>query len=377
MRSILLLLLSLLAVHAAAQRKQLEKAAAYESAGMLMEAFDRYERIHTRKKQGSVEAHTGMKRTAQGLFDRMQADATGLYFADDLDGGERKRQEAAVYKQRMDRKGLDLRWDPLLEVRRRDAQRSAAGRLYERADAAFRADRFAEAEEFATRSAQLDPERKDAEYLLKLAQLEPLYRQGQRAMELELWRDAFRAFKRVTDRDAGYKDAWRLQAQAREKAEIVLAIVPIFNANLYLANPGLIRAGLIESHLAAAFKQSVLDTREPLIVLVDRDNMDQLLAEQQRQMSGVYDDRYVVEAGKLIGARYVVTGKILRYDEILRREIEVQMQLLDAESGRIHLSEIVRVNKDEIARGNTRSQLLDRAAKRMAARVAQFDPHKR
>jgi hypothetical protein len=69
--------------------------------------------------------------------------------------------------------------------------------------------------------------------------------------------------------------------------------------------------------------------------------------------------------------------RILRYDEILRRDIEVQMQLLDAENGRIHLSEIVKVNKQEIGKGNTRSQLLDRAAKRMARLVADFDPYKR
>ncbi len=360
-----------------AQRKQLVKAASYEQAGMLKEAFLRYEQLHTRKKKGNVEAHTGMGRTAQGLFDRLQEEAKGLYFANDLDAGDRKRQEAVTFKHQMDRKGLDLRWDPILDARRREAQLHVAARLFEQADAAFRADRFAEAEELAARSVKLDPTRKEAEYLLKIAQLEPLHRQGQRAMELELWRDAFRAFKKVTDRDAVYRDAWQLQDRAKEKAAVILAYVPLLNRGVYANNIALAGEGQIEAQLAAAVKQSIFDLRDPLIILVDRDNTDQLLAEQQRQMSGVYDDRYVVEAGKLIGARYVITAKILRYDEVLRREIEVQMQLLDAQSGRIHLSEIVRVNRQELTRGSTRSQLLERAGKRMAARVAQFDPYKR
>jgi len=181
----------------------------------------------------------------------------------------------------------------------------------------------------------------------------------------------------VTDRDAGYKDAWTLQEQTKSEAQVILAYVPLFERSLYNGAIGLVGQGQLESQLSASTKQAILDLRDPLYVLVDRDNTAQLLAEQERQMSGVYDDRYVVEAGKLIGARYVLTARILRYDEVLKREIEVQMQLLDAENGRIHVSEIVRVNRQELARGNTRSQLLDRTAKRMAQRVAQFDPYKR
>jgi hypothetical protein len=135
--------------------------------------------------------------------------------------------------------------------------------------------------------------------------------------------------------------------------------------------------GQLEAQFAANVKQEVLDLNDPLIVLVDRDNTEEILAEQQRQMSGVYDDRSVAAAGKLLGARYVLTGKILRFDDVLRKEIEVQMQLLDAESGRILLAEIVRVNKQEIGRGAPRAQLLERAAKRMALQLAEFDPGKR
>lgn len=376
MRSLLLLGTLLLATFAFGQRKQLEKAASYERAGMLQEAFARYEAIYGGKPK-RVEAHLGMKRCAQGLFDRMQQDASGLYLLNDLEAGDRKRSEALAYKQQMDRKGLELQGDALLDVRRRDAQTFRANALYEQADAAYRADRFAEAEELAQRSLKLDPERREAEFLLKLAQLEPLYRQGKRAMELELWRDAFHAFKRVTDRDAGYRDSWALLSEVRERAVLVVAYVPLFNKGVYSTNLSLSGEGQIEAQLAASIKQAILDLKSPLIMLVDRDNTDQLLAEQQRQLSGVFDDRYVVDAGKLIGARYVLTSKILRYDEILRRDVEVQMQLLDAENGRIHLSEIIKVNKQEIGRGNTRAQLLERVAKRMAIRLAEYDPHKR
>jgi len=376
MRPLLLLSFMLLVTAASAQRKKLEQAATYERAGMLQEAFDRYEKLHKGKAK-NVEAHVGMQRSAQGLLDRIQQEAMSFYLLNDLASGEQKQQEAARFKQTMERKGFPLQWDPMLQPRRREAQLHEANKLYERANEAFRADRFPEAEELVRKSLALDGDRKEATYLLKLAQLEPLYRQGKRAMDLGLWRDAFRAFQRVTDRDVGYKDAWTLQDQAKQNAQVILAYVPLFNQGLYTSGFSVISEGQLEAQLAATVKQSILNLKEPLLILVDRDNTDQLLAEQQRQLSGIYDDRYVVDAGKLIGARYVLTAKVLRYDELLRREIEVQLQLLDAENGRIHLSEIVRVNKHELARGNTRSQLMERSAKRMAQRIADFDPHKR
>lgn len=375
MRFIFLLFTVFLLTGCGSIRKQLQQAAAYEREGMHQEAHDRYHHIQNRKR-GNVEAHIGMKRTAQTMLGHKMQEASGLYLMHDLAAGDRQRQDALNFRQEMTRKGLSLEWDDALEQRRLECQMHEASVLFAQAENAFRAERFTEAEDLANRCVGLDPAHKEAAYLVKLAQMEPRYRQGIRARELGLWRDAFIQFRWVTDRDAGYKDAWQLQAEARERSQLSLAYIPIYN-NVIYNGMAFTDPGILESHLAASFKQAVLDLKDPLIVLLDRDNTDRLLAEQQRQMSGMYDDRHVVEAGKLMGARYVITGKMLRYDEILRRDIEVQLQLLDAESGRIYLSEIISVNKQELARGNTRSQLMERAAKRMAARITTFDPHKR
>lgn len=369
----LLLLFLAIATTLPAQRKKLEQAATYERAGMLKEAFDRYELLYKGKAR-NVAAHVGMRRCAQGILDRMQLEASGSFLLNDLSLGERQHAQAIAYRQEMERKGLELQWDQMLDIRRREAQQHEARRLYTEAEIAFRADRFTEAEELCMASLTLDSEATEVQYLLRISRLEPIYRQGVRAMELGLWRDGYKAFARVNARDTGYKDSWALQAQAEERARVIMAYIPLYNSGLYTNGFGLIGDGKLENWLAANVKQSLLDLKDPLLILVDRDNTEELLAEQKRQLSGIYDDRYVVEAGKLIGARYVLTAKLLRYDEIIRRDVEVQMQLLDGESGRIYLSEIIRVNKQEIARGNTRSQLLERAAKRIAQRVSDFDP---
>jgi hypothetical protein len=135
--------------------------------------------------------------------------------------------------------------------------------------------------------------------------------------------------------------------------------------------------GQVETQLSAAVKQAVLDLNDPLIILVDRENTDQLLAEQQRAMEGIYDDAHVAEAGKLLGARYVLSVRILRFDDIFSKQAEVQAVLLDTETGAIRLSEVVRVNKEELGKGAPRAQLIDRAAKRIATQIGAFDPFKR
>lgn len=358
-------------------RKQIERAAAYEQEAMHQEAYAIYADTYDRNRR-SVEARVGMRRTAQALLDRMIDRASAAYLLHDLATGDQERRRAMEHKEAMARKGLDLQWDPMLESKREGAVSAEADRLFARAEAAFREDRFAEAGELATQCARLVPERRDAEHLAKLARVEPLYREALRAQELGLWREAFRKFDQVSKQDPAHRDCLSRLNACKEKAAYTVAYIPLVNHSLMLANLDMQTiSGQLDAQFAANVKAELLDLQDPLIMLVDRDNTGQLLAEQQRQMSGVYDDRYVAEAGKLMGARFVLTGKILRYDDVLRKEIEVQVQLIDAESGRVHLAEIVRVNKQEIARGAPRAQLLERAAKRTAQRLAEFDPASR
>ncbi len=367
-----LLFLIILVSSCGSVRKKMDRAALYEKEGMFTEAHAAYEDIYaTRPKE--AEAHVGMKRSAQVMLDRKIMEASERYAANDLEQGERLRNEAIVLKQGMDRKGLELHWDGHLDDLRRTARSTKARDLFREADDAYRSDRFAEAEELAMACQRLDPDLKEADYLVRIAQLEPRYREGQKAEALGLWREAHKCYRWITTKDTGYKDAWQRLQTAKENAAYTLAYVPLFNTMLYTAQLDM-GQGMIEQQLSANLKQAVLDLDDPLIVLVDRDNTDALLAEQQRNMSGTYDDRYVAEAGKLIGARYVLTGRIMRFDDVLMKQIEVQMQVLDAESGRIMLADVVRVNKQEIGKGAPRAQLLERAAKRMAARLSEFTP---
>lgn len=372
-----LLLIALVLVACGGTRKALERGAHYERAGMHSEAYGVYHELHQRQRM-HVEAHIGMQRTAQAISLRMQDEASAKYLADDLSGGDALRNKVESYHREQAVRGLDLSWNTLLELRRQEAVQRSADRALNEAQAALREQRFEAALDAARRCLALQPDRKEATYVELVATIEPIYQKGEKAMALTLWREGYRQFDRVVSLDAGYKEAMALRDSCRQRAEFSLTYVPIFNQQLYTNElGGVLSATPIEAQLAANVKKALLDLNDPLLILVDRDNTDQLLAEQRRQMGGVYDDRYSMEAGRLIGARYVLSAKILRFDDVLTRQMEVQMQLIDVSTGRILLSDVLRVARQELRKGNTRAQLLERASEQISARVAGFDPQVR
>ncbi len=376
MRYMRFLLICLLLTSCTSGRKHLERAALYEREGMLQEAYYGYAALYG-KKPRSVEAHVGMKRTAQGLLDRLLQEASFHYLKHDLTLGDRYKVKAEDHRAGMERQGLRLEWDPTLEERRRTACVHLAGICFGEAQEAFRQGRFKDAEETCGRCLSLDPEHRDALHLKKLAQLEPKYLQANKAMELGLWRDAFTLYASITDKDPAYKDSWQWLEECRNKASYTLAYVPGSGTGRTISVDQLFGGNGLELQLAANMKRALLDLEDPLMILIDRENQDGLLAEQMRGLSGLYDERHAAEAGRLLGASHVLTARILKFDDVLGRNAEIQFQLIEVATGRIHIADVVRVNKQEIAKGNTRIQLLEKASERVAERLKGFDRHAR
>ena len=158
-------LLILMLASCGSTRKQLENAAAYEQEGMWNEAYERYAAVFERKPK-EVQAHIGMKRSAQALFDRMQQRSVLAYRSNELEEGDRARNEANEFRSRMQRKGIVLEENILIGSDRTAAVKATAARLYAEAEAAFRAERFAEAESLALECTRLDRENRDAEHLM-------------------------------------------------------------------------------------------------------------------------------------------------------------------------------------------------------------------
>jgi hypothetical protein len=80
-------------------------------------------------------------------------------------------------------------------------------------------------------------------------------------------------------------------------------------AYLLVDNPDV--DGAIETATGASIKNAILGLKDPFIELLDRENIDHLLGEQIKGMSGLIDEKTAIQAGRLTGARYLLTGEVL------------------------------------------------------------------
>jgi len=212
---------------------------------------------------------------------------------------------------------------------------------------------------------------------------EPRYREGTSAMDRSHWRTALNALEALIKRDAEFKDASELKTTVLEKGRFAIALVDFEN--------GSNRAGM-ETKLRSFVQQSVAESNDPFLLLVDRENQDLILQEQQLALSGVLDGNTTVEVGGMLGARAILKGTVVscdvrtsslqkfdrqgfesyrvekvneegkkvydtRYRNVTYQEyrrtravdVTIQVQLISLETGKTELSEILtRSSRDQV-----------------------------
>lgn len=82
----------------------------------------------------------------------------------------------------------------------------------------------------------------------------------------------------------------------------------------------------------------------PDLKVVEREHMQDVLAEQHLQHSALFDSSTAVRAGKLLGAQYITAGSLAAADPKLR----IDMRVIDVETGRVVQAAQVTGPKDRI-----------------------------
>lgn len=101
------------------------------------------------------------------------------------------------------------------------------------------------------------------------------------------------------------------------------------------------------------------------LALVERSRLQDIVDEQNLQASSLFDQATTVRVGKLVGARFAITGAITALAPTMRLDVRV----IDVESGRVVLSDKVTGAQDaffELYRG-----LVDRFATSLGAKMVQ------
>ncbi len=109
---------------------------------------------------------------------------------------------------------------------------------------------------------------------------------------------------------------------AADEDKATLAVLPFENMNRDPAQEYL--SGLISSIV----RQDLSDSGA--VILVDRNNLNDVLKEQKLQFTGAMDEKRIIETGRLVGAGYILKGGYV----FLGEDLFLNLDLVETETGR-------------------------------------------
>lgn len=110
---------------------------------------------------------------------------------------------------------------------------------------------------------------------------------------------------------------------------ISIAVIPLENLN----NSSELES--LREGIADALRIGLEDKED--IKVVERMQLEKILEEQKLGLSGLIDSKSAVEVGKLLGAKYLLTGSFF----VLNETIRIIIKFVDVETGQIDLKKII------------------------------------
>lgn len=275
-----------------------------DASGLYAEAADMYLQSLMRNTR-NVDAKIGLKKTGQQLLnDKLSAFFTAYSVGDSKEEAVNGYLGAKNYADRVGQYGVVLEIPGNYLADFNEVKGKHLMELYERGQALMAEKDYKGAEAVFAKITTLEPSFKDSGKLQDVAYLEPLYITGKQALEQGRYRKAYEDLGKVTAKDVSYKDASALKNQAVEKGRYAIAVLPFAGTKKDQA-----------ARVQAFATSSLTGIKDPFIKVVDRENIERILAEQRLGMSGVVDEASAVQAGKLLGAQAVLMGTLIDYRE--------------------------------------------------------------
>jgi len=278
-----------------------------DAAGLYAEAADMYLQSAQRNPK-NVDAKIGLKKTGQMLLnDKLSTFFKNIATGSDKGGAVAAYLDAVAYQERVKYAGVVIEIPDHYKTDFEKVKGEHLIELYNEGQGLFEREEFAAAEKVFARIAKLEPNYKDASSLQDVAYLEPLYRTGKSELEAGNYRKSYAAFTKVMDKNSAYKDSKTLRQDALTQGQFIVAVLPFTSSD-----KGTAMASKVQAHAMTA----LIETNDPFLKVVDRENLDRILEEQRLSLSGVVDEQTAVKVGNLMGAHAVLMGNVVNYQEV-------------------------------------------------------------
>ena len=214
-------------------------------------------------------------------------------------------------------------------------------------------ENFSDSEKLLKEVALLKPNFKDVNDLKNVATFEPIFRKANEYLELEKFRSAYYEYDKIPK---SYKETSQRQALALEAGLFTIAIVEFQNAT---------RQSGGQSAISALVSDEMMKLNNPFIKLVDRKYTQSFIDEQIMGLSGQVAENTNAQAGELIGAKAILTGKLVSFSKqknpIVRSEkkgwVERKIRKYDEETEKHYYETVYDKIKYQEYRGSTSVQV--------------------
>jgi hypothetical protein len=274
-----------------------------EAAGLNKEASESYYTALW-KKRANIDAQIGMKKTGQTVLSAMLSE-----FSQKSSFGNKKEAvysfiSAREYQAKIKGVGVELQIPEFYLGDFEKVKKSYLTELYEQGTKMLEDNKFSDAETNFNEIGRLDPNFKDAGDLKDIAYLEPIYQKALTELDAKHYRAAYSGFLKVEERKLGYKESSDLKKKCLEKGKYTVALLPFTNGTNMQGS---------DTKATAYVLNALTQINDPFLHVIDRENLNNILAEQRIQMSGIFSESNAVEIGKISGAKALITGTVLNH----------------------------------------------------------------
>lgn len=280
-----------------------KKADQLEEAGLYSDAANYYYNSLMRNNN-NVDARIGLTKTAQRVLNDKFDVFTRARAMDEHKKAVEAYLDADAYRQKVERLGVKLEAADYLATDYEETKLIYVRELYNKGNDLMADKKFDEANALFKEISKLSPDYKDIDQLKDVSRNEPIYVLGSTFFDNGAYRKAYYKFDEVYKINPAYKDVAVLRAECLDLGKYPVAIMPFENAS---------NAQGVEKRVRAYVITDLTSLDDPFLRIIERENMDVILAEQRLSLSGVVNESTAARVGNLLGANVIITGNVISY----------------------------------------------------------------
>jgi hypothetical protein len=297
----LIIPLSILLVHSGCATKKYAKLAVKSEKSGLYEDAAEYYLKSVIANSNNIESKLGAKKNGQISLDKKLADFTKAYISGNSKNAVYYYLNAKEFQERFQHYDIELDLPPSYEEQFNESKQTHIEEKYRLGAKLFQEEKFRECEIIFNEILKLEPGYKDVSELQLKSHYEPKYRRASTYFDNKQFRKAYYTFDSIVSEIKTYKES----AQYKEDA-LAAAIFSVWMKDFTCSS---------EPTLASTVRSSIINhinnSGNIFLKIIDKSNSQEYINEQELSLSGSVDKNTGTQAGKLLGAKAILTAQIV------------------------------------------------------------------